>query len=76
MFDNCLLFGSTNSNYKTRKECCDVNNEKSLRYVLFSSHKWENVPENKNKVIPINIEFIGKKLELGWYKVGGHLQQN
>lgn len=76
MSGNGLLSGSISSNYKTRKELCAVNHEKILRYVPFSSQKWENVPENKNKVIPINIEFIGKTLELQWYKGGGQLQLN
>lgn len=44
---NGLLSGSTSSNYKTRKDWCAMHEQKILGYILFSSHKWENIPENK-----------------------------
>lgn len=73
---NGFLSGSKNGDYTSRKELYAMNHDKILRYVPFSSHKWENVPANQNRLIPINTKFIGKTLELGWYKGGSQLQMN
>lgn len=48
MSSNGLLSGSTSRNHKTRKDWCPMDEQKILGYILFSSLKWDNIPENKS----------------------------